>query len=142
MCTEAEQRMQIVILFLGTAIPFAVLDALMLSVVMQPLFQRHIGALMLDTPRLAPAALFYLGYVAGLVVLVGLPALRAGSVGQAALNGAILGAIAYGTYELTSHAIMRDWHPSMVLTDLAWGTILTAVSAAAGVAVTRWLMPG
>jgi uncharacterized membrane protein len=48
--------------------------------------------------------------------------------------------VAYGTYEFTSWAVMRDWHPQMVLTDVAWGTVLTAGSAWGGVMVTRALV--
>ncbi len=131
--------MQIIVLYAATALIFAVLDAVMLTTVMQPLFQRHIGALMLDSPRIVPAVLFYAGYVAGLIALVSWPALRTGSVAQAGLNGALLGAVAYGTYELTSYTILRDWHPSMVVTDLVWGAVLSGVSAAAGVWVVRRL---
>lgn len=127
--------MTLIVLLVVTAVVFLALDALMLSLVIQPLFMQHIGPLLADPIRLGPAILFYVGYVAGLVWLVSLPALREGRsvVGPAA----VLGALAYGTYELTSYAIMRDWHLSMVLTDLAWGTVLTAVSAWAGVAAAR-----
>jgi uncharacterized membrane protein len=53
------------------------------------------------------------------------------------VNGAILGFVAYGTYELTSWTVMRDWHPSMVAVDMAWGATLTAVSAWGGVMAAR-----
>ena len=53
------------------------------------------------------------------------------------LNGAILGFVAYGTYEWTNYATLDAWHPRMVFTDWAWGTVLTGVSAAGGVWVTR-----
>jgi uncharacterized membrane protein len=122
-------------LYLATAAIFLTLDALMLRFVMRPLFERHIGALMLKTIRFGPAVLFYLAYVAGLVWLVGLPAARAGDPAAALLAGAVVGAMAYGTYEFTSFAIMKDWHPSMVLVDVAWGTFLTAVAAWGGVAI-------
>ena len=56
-----------------------------------------------------------------------------------ALNGAILGLVAYGTYELTSWAIMRDWHPSMVAADMVWGATVTAISATGGVLIARAL---
>lgn len=133
--------MTLVVLFIVTALVFLGLDALMLSRVMKPLFQAHIGPLMLDSPRMLPAVLFYLGYVAGLIWLVSWPALREGSVLQALVGGAVLGAVAYGTYELTSYTIMRDWHPAMVAVDLTWGAVLTGVSAAVGVAVTRLVAP-
>jgi uncharacterized membrane protein len=32
---------------------------------------------------------------------------------------------------------MRDWHPSMVAVDMAWGTALTAIAAWGGVMAAR-----
>jgi uncharacterized membrane protein len=127
--------MQIATLYLSTAAVFLILDAIMLSMVMKPLFTRHIGPLLAEPIRIAPAAAFYLAYVAGLVYLVSLPALKTGS--PVLIPAAIIGAMAYGTYEFTSYAVMKDWHWSMVATDTVWGTILTAFSAWAGLAITR-----
>lgn len=131
--------MQIAGLYLVTAVFFLAADVIMLRFVMEPLFRAHLGDMMLDTPRIGAAAFFYLAYVAGLVKLVSLPALRADDPVQALVNGAILGAVAYGTYEFTNYATLRSWSMSQVALDLAWGTILTAVSAAAGVNVMRLL---
>jgi len=127
----------IITLYATTALVFLILDALMLTVVMKPLFTRHIGPLLADPIRLAPAALFYLAYVAGLVYLVSLPAVRSGA--PVILPAIIIGLMAYGTYEFTSWAVMRDWHWQMVVTDTLWGATLTAFSAWAGVTATRWL---
>lgn len=129
--------MTIVILYIVTAATFLILDAIMLSQVMQPLFARHLGPLLADPIRYGPAAAFYAAYVAGLIYLVSWPALRDST--PVLLPAAILGAMAYGTYEFTSYAIMKDWHWTMVATDTAWGTVLTAVSAWAGVAAARAL---
>jgi uncharacterized membrane protein len=126
---------QILILYLATLVPFLVLDALMLTFVMAPLFASHIGPLMAAPLRLLPAGAFYLSYVAGLLYLVSLPALREGA--PVLLPAAVLGFLAYGTYEFTSYAILRDWHWRMLATDLVWGTALTALSAWAGLAITR-----
>jgi uncharacterized membrane protein len=130
--------MQLTTLYLFTALVFLILDAIMLTLVMKPLFTRHIGPLMIEPIRYVPAGLFYAAYVAGLIYLVSLPALKTGS--PVLIPAAIIGAMAYGTYEFTSYAIMRDWHWSMVATDVIWGTVLTAFSAWAGVAITRALM--
>ncbi|MDO9637974.1 MAG: DUF2177 family protein [Pseudotabrizicola sp.] len=130
--------MQLVTLYLSTALVFLIVDAIMLTLVMKPLFTRHIGALMAEPIRYAPAGLFYAAYVAGLLYLVSLPALRDGA--PLILPAAIIGAMAYGTYEFTSYAILRDWHWSMVITDTLWGTVLTAFSAWAGVTITRALL--
>lgn len=129
-----------IVLFLSTAMVFLVLDAVMLTRVMQPLFARHLGEQLLTDIRMVPAVIFYLGYVLGIVVLVSWPALREGLPLRALWRGAVLGAMAYGTYEFTSYTIMRDWQPSMVAVDLVWGTILTGVSAWAGVQITRALI--
>jgi len=129
--------MQYIVLYVSTAALFLAADAVMLRTVMKPLFERHLGDAMLDSPRLGAAALFYLFYVAGVVWLVSIPALRAGLPVQALLNGALLGALAYGTYEFTSYAVMRDWSLQQVIVDGLWGTVLTGVTAWAGVLITR-----
>ena len=127
--------MQIAILYVSTAVIFLALDALMLTRVIRPLFERHIGEMLLPDLRLGAAAAFYLAYVGALVWLVSLPALRAGAPLQALGAGALVGAMAYGTYEFTNYATLKGWHPAMVATDLAWGTLLTAVSAWGGVMI-------
>ena len=127
--------MQILILYAITAVIFLVLDAIMLKLHMQPLFQRTLGDQLLTDIRIVPAALFYLAYVAGLIYLVSLPALKTGA--PIIIPAAIIGAMAYGTYEFTSYAIMKSWSPVLVMTDVTWGTILTGFSAWAGVALTR-----
>jgi len=129
--------MQILILYLVTALVFLGLDAIMLKTVMRPLFEGHIGDMLADDLRLVPAALFYLFYVAGILWFVSLPALRAGAPLNALLAGAFLGALAYGTYEFTNLATLRDWHWQMVAVDVTWGAVLTGVSAFAGVIAAR-----
>jgi uncharacterized membrane protein len=121
------------ILYLITAVTFLVIDAIMLTLVMKPLFVRHLGDAMRDSPMIAPAGLFYLAYVAGLVFLISIPALRDADPARAALHGAMIGAMAYGTYEFTSMSIMKNWSWSMVAVDTTWGAILTGFSAWAGV---------
>jgi uncharacterized membrane protein len=129
--------MSVIILYVSTVLIFLALDAVMLTYVMRPLFEQHIGNLLLADIRIVPAALFYLAYVAGLVWLVSIPALWEDAPQDALISGAVVGAMAYGTYEFTSYAILKAWHPSMVATDFIWGTALTAVAAWGGVMITR-----
>lgn len=129
--------MQILWLYLVTAITFFALDFLGLRYIVKPVFERDAAPLLADSIRIGPAAAFYAAYVAGLIYLVSLPALREGSAGMALLNGAILGALAYGTYEFTNLATLKHWTWAMLATDLAWGTVLTGVSAWVGVTVMR-----
>ncbi len=131
--------MQILILYVVTAVVFLAVDAVMLTKVMRPLFETHLGDQLRDSPQLVAAALFYLFYVVGVLVFVSLPALRADAPMQALWMGALLGAVAYGTYEFTSFAVMKNWHWQMVLADTTWGAALTGGSALVGVLVTRAL---
>jgi len=131
--------MQIVILYLITATVFLVLDAVMLKTVMKPLFEQHIGDWLLDEIRLRPAIIFYLFYVAGVLWFVSVSALRSEVPVNALIGGAILGAMAYGTYEFTNYATLRDWSLQMVAVDVTWGAVLTGFSAWVGVTLTRAL---
>ncbi|HBZ42653.1 MAG TPA: DUF2177 domain-containing protein [Maritimibacter sp.] len=129
--------MQIVFLYLVTAVLFLGIDAIMLNKVMKPLFEQHLGDWLQLPIRIAPAAVFYLFYVAGLIWLVSWPALKNGAPTQALIGGAVIGAMAYGTYEFTNYATLKLWSPQMVATDVIWGTVLTGFTAWAGVMVVR-----
>lgn len=131
--------MQTLTLYLSTAVIFLGLDAIILKNVMRPLFETRIAPLLLDDLRLGPAVVFYLFYVAGVVWFVSVPALRDNAPWQALANGALIGAMAYGTYEFTNYATLKDWAPRMVAVDLAWGTALTGTAALLGVLITRAL---
>lgn len=131
--------MQIAILYISTAVIFLGLDAIGLRLLIRPIFETHVGHLLLDNFRLVAAGVFYLFYVGGLLYFVSLPALRGNGAGMALVNGAILGALAYGTFEFTAYAVLKDWSIRMVVTDVLWGTALTGFSAWAGVMITKAL---
>ncbi len=130
--------MQTLILYVSTAVIFLGLDAIALKFMMKPLFERHLGDLILASPRLGPAAVFYLFYVAGILYFVSVPAMAAGTPYKALITGAFLGAMAYGTYEFTNFATLKPWAWQMVVTDCLWGTLLTGVAACGGILITRW----
>jgi uncharacterized membrane protein len=114
---------------------FLVADALWLGVVAKDLYRAQIGHLLAPEFRLGPAALFYLMYLGGVVYFAVTPALASGRWQDAVLPGALLGFLAYGTYDFTSWAVMRDWPAGITFIDLAWGTVLTATAATAGALV-------
>ena len=126
---------QTLLLYLVTAAVFFGLDMIGIRLLIRPVFDRHVADLLASPPRLLPAAVFYLFYIAGLLWFVSVPALKELAPLQALIGGAILGALCYGTYEFTSFAVMKDWSPEQVVVDLLWGTALTGFSAWAGVAV-------
>lgn len=124
--------MEILIACIATAVVFLGLDAIWLKTFIGPFFRKRIGHLMRDDPLLGVAGGFYLIYALGIVWFAVLPALDAGVVTPALYNGAFLGLLGYGTYEATSLSIMKDWRWSMLAVDIAWGIVVSAVSAAAG----------
>jgi uncharacterized membrane protein len=88
------------------------------------------GDLALSGFRVGPAIAFYLIYVAGVVYFAVAPALAGGGAFAAAVNGAFFGFCAYGTYDLTNQATLRNWSTALSAIDMGWGTALTSASAA------------
>lgn len=130
--------MTLVILYCVTFAVFLGLDYLGLTYMIKPLFERHIGGMLAESPRLGPAVIFYAFYIGGLMWFVGWPALANGRPLLWVFgSGVLIGAMAYGTYEFTNLATLDGWSWRMVVVDLTWGSLLTGVAATAGVAVTR-----
>lgn len=125
--------------YLTTAVVFFALDFIWLSTMSAGFYRTQIGTLLLARPNLAIAGLFYLGYVAGLVALVVLPALNGGSFWPALFGGLILGLIAYGTYDLTNLSTLKGWSWTVSVVDMAWGGCVTATAATGGYFATSWL---
>ena len=126
---------QMLFLYAVTAAVFLGLDMLGIRYSVRPVFDTHVGHLLAQPLRLGPAAVFYLLYVVGLLIFVSWPALKAGSPLQALVFGALLGAMCYGTYEMTNYATLADWSWQQVVVDGLWGTFLTGFAAWVGVAV-------
>lgn len=117
---------------LGTLVTFLVVDLVWITFFVKPVYERTIGHMLRDSPHLAASAIFYLAYAAGIVYLAVAPALAANSLKVAIVNGAILGGIAYGTYSVTNYAVLEGWTTTLLVSDVAWGIVLTAVCAAGG----------
>lgn len=119
----------------ATLLSMGVLDAIWLSTMTARLYRRQLPGLLLDTPSWVPALAFYVLYALGVVVLVVLPALdHEYSLARTILVGALLGLVAYGTYDLTNQATLRGWSSVVTLVDMTWGASLTAIVV--GIAVT------
>jgi uncharacterized membrane protein len=127
-----------VVLYLTTLIVFVPIDFLFLGLVARGFFASQVGD-MLGEIRPAPAILFYLLYVAGMLIFVS---------GQAAatwqstlLYGALFGFFCYATFELTSLSLLKHWTWAVVIVDMSWGSFVTALSSALGLMIANWMMP-
>lgn len=115
------------------------IDALWIAGIAKSFYARHIGHLMGEAPQLVPAALFYIIYAAAVAFLVVVPAVAGEwSLTKTALYGAVLGVAAYGAYDLTNHATLRDWPLVVTVVDMAWGTFVTGLAAVLGTVITRY----
>jgi uncharacterized membrane protein len=123
--------------YISTAIVFLGIDSIWLGVIAPAFYRKHLGEMLLDQPNFWAAGLFYLIYIGGIVYFAVAPALQNGGWLQAMIAGAVLGFVAYATYDLTNWATLKNWSPVIVAADLAWGTILTGAAATAGYAITR-----
>jgi uncharacterized membrane protein len=123
--------------FLATMLALLAVDALWLGVLMGDTYQDYIGHLMRSEPKMLPAALFYLLYPAGLMVFAVLPALDKQDWRVAARLGAMLGLLAYGTYDLSNMATLRGWPWQLTAIDMLWGSFLSSLAATAGYAAAR-----
>ena len=124
--------------YLGAGLTFAAIDAVWLTTMTDRLYKPVLGPILADKPDMKAAVAFYLISIAGTVFLAIAPALAQGSWQRAAINGAVLGFVAYATYDLTNQATLNVWSLKLTLIDLAWGTTLTTVSAVGGYFAARW----
>jgi uncharacterized membrane protein len=125
-----------IIAYLASGIAMLGIDIVWLSLTANRLYKPQLGDLLLPTFKPAPAAIFYLIYVFGIVMLAVLPAIAERRMTTALLRGALLGLVAYATYDLTNQATIRNWSPLVTIADLCWGTFLTAFAATIGYWVT------
>jgi len=121
------------------AVIFFAIDLVWLGVVAQGFYEKHLGHLLAPQVRWGPAILFYLIFIAGLLVFAIMPALASESLGRALALGAFLGFFAYATFDLTCAALFRDFPMVVVVVDMIWGAVLSASVCTAAYQVGRWL---
>ena len=114
-------------LWLAAAVLFLAIDMVWLLWLGRGFYTAEIGAILRQPPNLSAAGLFYVLYVTGLMIMVIWPAFQAQSALQALVYGAILGLVAYGTYDLTNLAVMKGFTAKIAMIDMVWGMVLTAI---------------
>jgi uncharacterized membrane protein len=124
--------------YAATLIAFLAIDFVWLGFVATRFYRAQLGHMMLEKPLLGVAFAFYALYAVGIVVFAVMPADRDESWRAAALLGALLGLVAYGTYDLTNFSTLKSWPVAMTFVDMAWGVVLTAASATAGYYAMSW----
>lgn len=103
---------------------FFALDMFWLGVVAKNFYREQIGALMKTDVNWPAAMIFYLLFIAGLVIFSLLPAIDKDSLKHAVVYGSLFGFLAYATYDLTNLATLKGWPLTVTLVDMVWGTVL------------------
>lgn len=120
-------------------VAFLILDFAWLGLIARGFYRRQLGELLSPDVRWSAAVVFYLIFVAGVVVFAVLPAVERGSLVRALLLGGFFGLVAYAAYDLTNLATLRGFPTLVAAVDMLWGTVLTAVVAALGYLFARQL---
>jgi uncharacterized membrane protein len=131
--------MQFLQLYGIAIIAFFAIDIVWLVLVAQKFYRDELGDLFTDKVIWPAALLFYAIFIVGVVVLVVQPALDEDSFWMAVGGGALLGLVAYSTYDLTNLATTRNWPLRLTIVDIIWGTVLAASVSSITFLVASWL---
>lgn len=118
--------------YAATAIVMVALDLLWLGVIARSVYQQGIGHLMAEQPNIPVAVLFYAVFALGLMFFAVAPFGVGAGWSRTIVAAALFGFFAYATYDLTNLATLRNWPVGVSLLDMAWGTVVSVASAAAG----------
>jgi len=132
--------MKTIYLYLLIIPVFLAIDMIWLGFAARGFYRNNLGHLLRPDVNWAAAIVFYLLYIAGIMIFAVMPALEGNSLRRAVLFGGLFGFFAYATYDLTNLATLKGWPLNVAVVDIIWGIVLTASVAAAGFFIGRWLM--
>ncbi len=120
------------IAYVASLLTFLLVDAIWLGLIAKRFYAEQLGGLMRTDVFWPPAALFYLFYALAIVILAIRPSDTSQTVGSVFVLGMVVGLVAYGTYNATNLATLKDWPAMMSVVDLVWGTLLSGTVAVSG----------
>ena len=118
---------------------FFAIDMVWLGYVARGFYRENLARFLSPNVNWTAASIFYLLYIAGILIFAVAPALERNSLLQAALLGGLFGFFTYATYDLTNLATLEAWPVKVVIVDIAWGAFLCASVAATSFLIGRWL---
>jgi len=133
--------MQLIIAYLVSLVAFGLIDLTWLSSMGAVLYRPVLGDILLTSLRVGPAIAFYALFPIGIVAFAVMPGAKADSVPTALTYGALFGALAYATYDLTNYATLKNWNLQITVVDIVYGAIASGLAASLAVAALRLLAP-
>ncbi|MGD8494521.1 MAG: DUF2177 family protein [Desulfobacterales bacterium] len=119
---------------------FFIIDLIWLGVIAKGFYQKNLSFILSPQVNWPAAILFYLLYIAGILIFAIVPAVTRDSWQYAMLYGALFGFFTYMTYELTNLALLKDWPLNIVVVDIIWGVVLCTAVATLSFIIARWLL--
>lgn len=130
---------KILLTYLLTTVAFFAIDIVWIGLVAKPFYQKHLAHFLSDQVNWVAALVFYLMYIAGILIFAVYPGAAKGSLWNAILLGGLFGLIAYATYDLTNMATLKNWPLIVTITDMLWGAVLTALVSGIGFYIVGWI---
>ena len=119
---------------------FFIIDLIWLGIVAKGFYQKNLKYILSPNVNWTAAIIFYLMYIAGILIFAVLPGVAKDSVRHAVLWGALFGFFTYATYDLTNLALLKDWPLNIVVVDIFWGIVLCTVVATLSFYIAKWLI--
>jgi len=110
-----------------------------LGLVAKNLYQKYLGDFLSDKVNWTAAFIFYLLFVIGVSIFAIYPAVNKDSVFHAIIMGALFGFFTYATYDMTNLATLKGWPVPIVIIDIIWGSVLTALVSLSGFYIVKWI---
>ena len=126
-------------LYFATLFAFFAIDMVWLGLVARTFYRKQLGFLLSPNTNWVAAMIFYLLFIAGILLFVVLPGLEDNSLKTTILRAALFGLVTYATYDLTNLATVKDWPLLITIVDLAWGTVLSIAVSCVGFFAGKWL---
>ena len=126
-------------LYLLTVPVFFAIDIIWLAYAARGFYKNNLGHLLSPAVNWPAAIVFYLVFIAGILIFAVAPSLKSGAMGKAVMWGALFGFFTYATYDLTNMATLKDWPLKVVVADILWGVILCSSVATISTLIGRWL---
>ena len=120
-----------ILLTYAVSVPvFFIIDMIWLGVIAKGFYRKALEPLLTPNINWTAALIFYFLFLVGVLVFALIPGMEKRSLGYTIVMAALFGFIAYATYDLTNLATLRDWPLMLSIVDMAWGTFLSASTAA------------
>ena len=119
---------------------FFIIDLIWLGVVAKGFYQKNLKYILSPNVNWTAAIIFYLIYIAGILIFAVLPGVAKDSLRHAVLWGALFGFFTYATYDLTNLALLKDWPLNIVIVDILWGVVLCTAVSTSSFYIAKWLI--